>query len=32
MRIEADILAGRLDEAGRSADEEFYAGRCDPLR
>jgi hypothetical protein len=30
-RIEADILAGRLDEAGRRADEEFDAGRCKPL-
>ncbi len=30
-RIEADILAGRLDEAGRAADEEFEAGRATPL-
>lgn len=30
-RIEADILAGRLDAAGRRADEEFVAGRCTPL-
>lgn len=30
-RIEADILAGRLDAAGRRADEEFEAGRCTPL-
>jgi hypothetical protein len=30
-RIEADILAGRLDEAGRRADAEFEAGRCRPL-
>jgi len=30
-RIEADILAGRLDAAGRRADEEFEAGRCAPL-
>ena len=30
-RIEADILAGRLDTAGRRADEEFEAGRCTPL-
>jgi hypothetical protein len=30
-RIEADILAGRLDEAGRRADAEFDAGRCRPL-
>jgi hypothetical protein len=30
-RIEADIKAGRLDEAGRRADAEFEAGRCKPL-
>ena len=30
-RIEADIKAGRLDEAGRKADAEFEAGRCTPL-
>jgi hypothetical protein len=30
-RIEADILAGSLDAAGRRADEEFKAGRCKPL-
>jgi hypothetical protein len=30
-QIEADILAGRLDVAGRRADEEFEAGRCTPL-
>ncbi len=30
-KIEADILAGRLDEPGRRADEEFSAGRCTPL-
>jgi hypothetical protein len=30
-RIEADIQAGRLDEAGRRADEDFEAGRCTPL-
>lgn len=30
-RIEADILAGRLDEAGRRADADFEAGRCTPL-
>ena len=30
-QIEADILAGRLDAAGRRADEEFEAGRCTPL-
>jgi hypothetical protein len=26
-RIEADIQAGRLDEAGRRADADFEAGR-----
>lgn len=30
-RIEADILAGRLDEAGRRAGADFEAGRCRPL-
>ena len=30
-RIEADIAAGRLDEAGRRADADFEAGRCKPL-
>ncbi len=30
-RIEADIQAGRLDEAGRGADADFEAGRCKPL-
>jgi hypothetical protein len=30
-QIEADILAGRLDAAGRRADEEFEAGHCTPL-
>ena len=30
-RIEADILAGRLDQAAQKADEEFEAGRCTPL-
>jgi hypothetical protein len=30
-QIEADILAGRLDAAGRRADEDFEAGRCSPL-
>ena len=29
-QIEADILAGRLDSAGRRADEELEAGRCTP--
>jgi hypothetical protein len=31
QRIDADILAGRLDAAGRRADEDFKAGRCTPL-
>lgn len=30
-RIEADVRAGRLDEAGRRADADFEAGRCKPL-
>lgn len=30
-QIEADIKAGRLDEAGRRADADFEAGRCKPL-
>ena len=30
-RIEADILAGRLDAAGDRADADFDAGRCTPL-
>jgi hypothetical protein len=30
-QIEADIAAGRLDTAGRKADEDFEAGRCTPL-
>jgi hypothetical protein len=30
-RIEADIKAGRLDEAGGRADADFEAGRCKPL-
>jgi hypothetical protein len=30
-RIEADIYAGHLDEAGRRANGEFEAGRCTPL-
>ncbi len=30
-RIETDILAGRLDEAGRRADADVEAGRCQPL-
>ena len=31
-RIEADILAGRLDIAGSVTDKEYEAGRCRPLR
>jgi hypothetical protein len=31
QQIEADIQAGRLDAAGRRADEDFEAGRCSPL-
>jgi len=30
-RIESDIKAGRLGEAGRRADADFEAGRCKPL-
>lgn len=30
-RNEADILAGRLDEAKGRADADFEAGRCRPL-
>ncbi len=30
-RIEADILAERLDQAGEQADQDFEAGRCKPL-
>ncbi len=30
-KIEADILAGRLDAAGGRADEDFDAGRCKRL-
>jgi uncharacterized membrane protein YccC len=30
-RIEEDIRAGRLGEAGRRADADFEAGRCKPL-
>jgi hypothetical protein len=29
--IEADIVAGRFDAAGKKADEDFEAGRCTPL-
>ena len=31
LRIEEDIKAGRLDEAGRRADADFEAKRCKPL-
>lgn len=30
-RIEADIQAGRLEAAGRRADDEFNAGNSTPL-
>lgn len=30
-RIEADVQAGRLDQAGRQADADFESGRCSPL-
>ena len=30
-QIEQDIKAGRLDAAGKRADEDFEAGRCTPL-
>jgi len=30
-RIEEDIIAGRLDAAGKRADADFEAGRCTPL-
>ena len=30
-RIEEDIQAGRLNAAGRRADDEFEAGKCTPL-
>ncbi len=30
-QIEADVAAGRLDEAGRRADADFLASRCRPL-
>ncbi len=30
-RIEADALAGRLDKAGKQADDDFDAGQCTPL-
>ena len=30
-QIEADILAGRFDAAGKRADDHYKAGRCTPL-
>lgn len=30
-RFADDVQAGRLDAAGRKADEYFEAGRCTPL-
>ncbi len=30
-QIEADIIAGRLDQAGKRADEAFESGRATPL-
>ena len=30
-QIEAGMLAGRFDAAGKRADAEFEAGRCQPL-
>lgn len=30
-QIEADILAGKLDPAGRRADDDFESGRCTSL-
>jgi hypothetical protein len=30
-KIEADILSGRLDAAGKPADDEFLAGRATQL-
>lgn len=30
-QIKADILAGKLDAAGRRADDEFESGLCTPL-
>lgn len=30
-QIEADILAGRFDAAGKRAEADFEAGRCKPL-
>jgi hypothetical protein len=30
-QIEEDIKAGRMDAAGKRADEDFEAGRCTPV-
>jgi hypothetical protein len=30
-KIEADVLAGRLDTAGKNADHEFITGNAKPL-
>ena len=30
-QFEVDIVSGRLDEAGRRADEDYEEGRCTPL-
>jgi hypothetical protein len=30
-QVEEDIEAGRLDAAGKRADEDFEAGRCSSL-
>lgn len=30
-QIEADVLAGRFDAAGKRAKADFEAGRCTPL-
>ena len=30
-QIEEDIKTGRLDAAGKQADEDFETGRCTPL-
>ncbi len=30
-QIEADVLAGKLDAAGKRADDDFESGRCTPI-
>ncbi len=30
-QIESDAKSGKLDRAGRQADQDFEAGRCRPL-